>query len=60
MSREEARKFCEAYSKRTDDPLKRGELVSIFSSSDPYWDVYRLPFFFGLITYERGFSKIDG
>ncbi len=59
LSNSEASKFFTEYSARTIEPKRRRQLELITKSDDPMWVRYRSPFFYGLITYERGYKRID-
>ncbi|SCF05533.1 P-loop NTPase [Micromonospora chokoriensis] len=54
---EEGEWFRRRYSELTDDPRRLSELGLLRT---PGYAVYRTPFFYGLITYEREFNKLEG
>jgi tetratricopeptide (TPR) repeat protein len=53
----EANEFLKEYRRRTTDPDRKLELKNI--SEKPDRIRYRLPFFYGLITYQQDFQKLD-
>ncbi len=54
----EARKFHDVFVAQTDDPLRRDELRKITFGEKSH-EKYRLPFFYGLIAFERDFKGLD-
>lgn len=56
MSPGEAGMFLKAYERQTTDPTRRAELRKL--ATDPAYAEYRLPFFFGLFTYEEEFQSL--
>jgi len=59
MVQDEANRFLECYSGRTKNATRKKSLEKITTSSDPQWQRYRSPFFYGLFTYERDFQSLD-
>ena len=57
MSEEEAERFNESYKILTEDDDRIEELARV--TYDESLIKYRSPFFYGLITFERKFTKID-
>ena len=57
MSREESEKFRTVYAQLTDDERRKEELDRITSIEN--LKKYRTPFFYGLITFEEEFLRID-
>jgi hypothetical protein len=58
MQVEEAEWFREAYTALTNDPDKQRELGRI-TYTKGLLERYRTPFFYGLITFERGYFAVD-
>jgi tetratricopeptide (TPR) repeat protein len=55
LSEEEARLFLARFRQLTDD---RSRLAELDLLSTPEYKQYRTPFFYGLITYQRDFTKV--
>lgn len=56
LSAHEGRLFLARFRQLTDDPERVSELELL--AADPY-SRFRTPFFYGLITYQRGFTKLS-
>lgn len=59
MPDSEARRFLDAYSALTLDPARLKQLEQITSGHGTL-ENYRVPFFYGLITFERDFLGVEG
>jgi hypothetical protein len=59
MAQPEARRFCDSYGALTLDAVRLKQLEQITSGQGSL-ENYRVPFFYGLITFERDFLGVEG
>jgi len=59
MSISEGQKFYQHYSSKTNSAKRQKSIAQITTSESPQWKRYRIPFFYGLFTYEREFQSVE-